>query len=111
MSGRDGAPQLTCVWVAVEGDDLLTAHLNPRQRKLENVQRDPRVAVSFEGTEIQPRGLREYVVVYGRAKIEEGGAPELLQDLSRACTSAPRCAFRRWMIPRPASGCGSRSRG
>ena len=25
----DGAPQVTCVWVAVEGEDLLTAHLNP----------------------------------------------------------------------------------
>ena len=79
----DGAPQVTCVWVAVEGDDLLTAHLNPRQRKLENVRRDPRVAVSFEGTKIHPPGLREYVVVHGRATIEEGGAPELLQKLAR----------------------------
>jgi hypothetical protein len=25
-----GIPQVTCVWVAVEGDELLTAHLNPR---------------------------------------------------------------------------------
>ena len=43
--GRDGAPQITCVWVAVDGDDLLTAHLNPRLRKLENVRSDPRVRV------------------------------------------------------------------
>jgi PPOX class probable F420-dependent enzyme len=82
-TSRDGAPQVTCVWVAVEGDDLLTAHLNPRLRKLENVRRDPRVAVSFEGTRIHPPGLREYVVVYGRATIEKGGAPELLQALAR----------------------------
>jgi PPOX class probable F420-dependent enzyme len=79
----NGTPQVTCVWVAVEGDELLTGHLDPRQRKLENVRRDPRVAVSFEGTRIQPPGLREYVVVHGRATIEEGGAPELLQDLAR----------------------------
>jgi PPOX class probable F420-dependent enzyme len=78
----DGTPQVTCAWVAVEGDDLLTAHLNRRQRKLENVRRDPRVAISFEGTRIHPPGLREYVVVHGRAKIEEGGAPELLQELA-----------------------------
>jgi PPOX class probable F420-dependent enzyme len=78
----DGTPQVTCVWVAVEGDDLLTAHLNPRQRKLENVRHDPHVAVSFEGTTIHPPGLREYVVVHGRATIEEGGAPELLQELA-----------------------------
>jgi PPOX class probable F420-dependent enzyme len=81
--GRGGRPHVTCVWVAVDGDDLLTAHLNPAQRKLENVRRDPRVAVSFEGSEVRPPGLREYVVVHGTATIEEGGAPELLQQLAR----------------------------
>jgi PPOX class probable F420-dependent enzyme len=79
----DGSPQVTCVWVAIDGDDLLSGHLNPRQQKLENVRRDPRVALSFEGSEIQPPGLRQYVVVHGRARIEEGGAPELLQELAR----------------------------
>lgn len=78
----DGSPQVTCVWVGVEGDDLVTAHLNPGQRKLENVRRDPRVALSFEGTEIHPPGLREYLVVHGHASIEPGGAPELLQQLA-----------------------------
>jgi PPOX class probable F420-dependent enzyme len=80
--GRDGRPHVTCVWVGVDGDDLLTAHLNPGLRKLENIRRDPRVAVSFEGSEIRPPGLQEYVVVHGRATIEEGGAAELLQELA-----------------------------
>ena len=80
--GADGAPQVTCVWVAVDGDDLLTAHLNAGQRKVENVRRDPRVVVSFESDVIRPPGLREYAVVYGRASIEEGGAAELLQELA-----------------------------
>jgi PPOX class probable F420-dependent enzyme len=78
----DGTPQVTCVWVAVDGDDLLTGHLNPRRRKVENVRRDPRVAVSFEGSEMQKESLLQYVVVHGRATIEEGGAPELLQELA-----------------------------
>ena len=59
--GSSGAPQVTCVWVGIDGDDLLTAHLNPTQRKLDNVRRDPRVAVSFEGTTMHPPGLKEYV--------------------------------------------------
>ena len=63
-------------------DDLMTGHLNPAQRKLQNVRENPRVAVSFEGTEIRPPGLREYAVVHGRATIEEGGAAELLQELA-----------------------------
>ena len=80
--GGGGAPQVTCVWVAVDGDDLLTAHLNPHQRKVANIRRDPRVTVSFEGSTIRPPGLREYLVVHGKATIEEGGAAELLQQLA-----------------------------
>ena len=77
-----GRPQVTCVWVAVDGAALLTAHLSLGQRKLANVRANPRVAVSFEGTAIHPPGLREYVVLYGEAAIEEGGAAELLQELA-----------------------------
>jgi PPOX class probable F420-dependent enzyme len=81
-SGPDGSPQVSCVWVGIDGDDLVSGHLNPQQRKLQNVRADPRVAISFEGTEIHPPGLKEYLVVRGRATIEEGGAPELLQELA-----------------------------
>jgi PPOX class probable F420-dependent enzyme len=78
---RDGSPQVTCVWVGVEGDELVTGHLF-EQQKLRNVRRDPRVVLSVEGTEVRPPGLKEYLVAYGRASIEEGGAPELLQRLA-----------------------------
>jgi PPOX class probable F420-dependent enzyme len=78
----DGSPQVSCVWVAVEGDQLITAHLDDGQRKLRNVRRDPRVTLSFEGARIRPPGLREYVVVHGRAEIEEGEAADLLQELA-----------------------------
>ena len=52
------------------------------QRKLTNVERDSRVTLSFEGTEVQPPGLRQYLVVHGQATIEPGGAAELLQELA-----------------------------
>ena len=81
-TNADGSAQVTCVWVGLDGDDLLTAHLNPNQQKVKNVARNPRVVVSFEGTEIQPPGLRQYAVVHGTATVEEGGAPELLQELA-----------------------------
>jgi PPOX class probable F420-dependent enzyme len=80
--GESGGPHVTCVWVGVDGDELLTAHLDPGQRKLANVRRDGRVAISFEGSNIRPPGLREYLVVRGTATIEEGGGPELLQELA-----------------------------
>jgi PPOX class probable F420-dependent enzyme len=78
----DGSPQVTCVWVGLDGDELVTAHLRREQRKLRNVERDPRVALSVEGTEINPYGLKHHLVVHGRARVVEGGAPELLQELA-----------------------------
>ncbi len=78
----DGSPQVTCIWVGLDGDELVSGHLAASQRKLENVRRDPRVTLSFEGTRVHPPGLKEYLVVHGRARIEEGGAPELLQRLA-----------------------------
>jgi PPOX class probable F420-dependent enzyme len=79
---HDGSPQVTCIWVGLEGDEIVSGHLRPDQRKLINVARDPRVALSIEGTEIQPPGLKQYLVVHGRARVVEGGAPELLQQLA-----------------------------
>jgi PPOX class probable F420-dependent enzyme len=79
----DGSPQVTCIWVGLDGDEILSGHLNVTQRKLRNVERDPRVALSIEGTEIHPPGLKEYLVVHGRARLVEGGAADLLQELAR----------------------------
>ena len=73
---------MTLIWVGVDGDDLITAHLNPHQRKLENIRRDPRVTLSFQSAAVRPPGLLEYLVVHGTGTIEEGGAAELLQQLA-----------------------------
>ena len=80
---RDGSPQVTCIWVGLEGDEIVSGHLGvPISAKLSNIARDPRVTLSIEGTEIQPPGLKQYLVVHGRARVVEGGAPELLQRLA-----------------------------
>jgi PPOX class probable F420-dependent enzyme len=78
---RDGSPQVSCVWVGLDGEELVSGHLGDRQ-KLRNVARDPRVTLSLEGTVVQPPGLKQYLVVHGRARITDGGAPELLQRLA-----------------------------
>ena len=78
---RDGSPQVSCVWIGLDGDEIVSGHLGERQ-KLVNVRRDPRVALSLEGTRIHPPGLKEYLVVHGRARVVAGGAPELLQRLA-----------------------------
>jgi PPOX class probable F420-dependent enzyme len=77
----DGSPQLSCIWVGLEDDEIVFASLGPR-RKLDNIARNPRVALSLEGANMTGLGLKEYLVVHGRARIVEGGGPELLQRLA-----------------------------
>lgn len=77
----DGSPQVTIVWIALDGDELLAAHLY-ESKKVRNLRQDGRVAVTFESATKNEMGLLEYLVVYGEARIEEGGAPELLQKLA-----------------------------
>jgi PPOX class probable F420-dependent enzyme len=77
----DGAPQVSIVWIGLDGDEIVAAHL-PEHRKIRNIRRDPRVALSVETPNRNSVGLNEYLVVHGHARITEGGAPELLQKLA-----------------------------
>jgi len=78
----DGSPQVTLVWIGLDGDEIVAAHL-PRNQKVRNIERDPRVAISLEAGTKSAMGLTEYAVLYGQARIQEGGAPELLQRLAQ----------------------------
>src|ERR1700709_1710295 len=77
----DGSPQVSGVWVGVDGDELVIASL-PKRIKVRNVERDPRVALVVQSPTKSGRGLDEYLVVHGTARVTEGGAPELLQQLA-----------------------------
>ena len=78
---RDGSPHLTLIWIGLDGEDIVAAHL-PENRKVKNIRLDPRVAISLQAQTKSSLGLTEYAVLYGEATIEEGGAPELLQRLA-----------------------------
>ncbi len=77
----DGSPQVSCIWVGLDGDRIVSGHLRDQQ-KLRNVRRDRRVVLSLEGTTVHPPGLKEYLVVHGTAELVAGGAPEVLQRLA-----------------------------
>jgi PPOX class probable F420-dependent enzyme len=78
---EDGGPQVTAAWVGLDGDEIVFATL-PDQRKLKNLRRDPRIALSIPSTTTNEWGLLEYLVVYGTARVTEGGASEVLQRLA-----------------------------
>ena len=76
-----GGPQVTVVWVGIQDEEFVIGHLAVHQ-KVKNIRRDPRVALSLLGDKTNAQGLREYLVVYGNARVTEGGAIELLQRLA-----------------------------
>jgi PPOX class probable F420-dependent enzyme len=77
----DGSPQVTAAWVGIEDGEIVMATL-PDQRKLRNLRRDPRIALSIPTTRVNDWGLVEYLVVYGHARVTEGRAAETLQRLA-----------------------------
>jgi len=83
----DGSPQVSLVWVGLrstpDGDELVTGHLS-EHKKVRNIRRDPRVAVTIASPGDSGKTLRPYLAIDGTARIEEGGAPELLETLSEA---------------------------
>lgn len=81
----DGSPQVSVVWVAVrttsDGDDeLVTAHLL-EHKKVRNVRRDNRVALTILSPD-RSGPMTPYLAITGTARVDEGGAPELLRELA-----------------------------
>lgn len=77
----DGSPQVSVVWIGVDGDDIVVGHMMGG-RKVTNIARDPRVALTVEADGANPVGMANYLIVHGTARLVEGGAPELLQRLA-----------------------------
>jgi PPOX class probable F420-dependent enzyme len=78
---KDGSPHVTLIWIGLDGDEIVSAHL-PKNQKVRNILRDPRVVISMQANTKSQLELTEYAVVYGTARIQAGGAPELLQQLA-----------------------------
>lgn len=77
----DGSPQVTCVWIGLDGDRAYFASLVEHQ-KIRNLRRDNRIVASVESPTRAAWGVQEYLVLYGSAEVTEGGAPEALQRLA-----------------------------
>ena len=98
---EDGKPHVTCAWVGLDDDERIVFGTLVDQRKLKNLRRDPRVTLSVQTENVNDWGLREYLVVYGRAEVTEGGAADLLQELAHTYLG-PDVKFP--AMPNPPSG-------
>ena len=89
-SGASGKPQVTMVWVDVDGDEVVfntaEARLKPK-----NLGRDPRVVIS-----VQDRNdPQSYMVFHGTASITEAGADAHIDKLAKRFLGADKYPFRR----------------
>jgi PPOX class probable F420-dependent enzyme len=79
----DGSPQVSVIWLGLDGDDLVSGHMQ-RYAKLRNIERDPRVALSFDAPRDPEVFLNPYAVVHARATVEPTDAAwDLLDRLTR----------------------------
>ncbi|MGW7295448.1 PPOX class F420-dependent oxidoreductase [Streptomyces xiamenensis] len=84
----DGSPQLSPVWVARDGDDVLISTTVGRQKE-KNLRRDPRVTV-----QVQPfDNPYTYAEIRGTATLTTEGGQELINQLSQKYTGKPYAEF------------------
>ncbi|HLB27218.1 MAG TPA: TIGR03618 family F420-dependent PPOX class oxidoreductase [Dehalococcoidia bacterium] len=100
----DGRPQLSPVYYAMDGDDLLISTAATRA-KAKAVRRDGRVTVCVIGEQAP----FPYLTVYGRGRIEEDGAVDVMMSVGGKMAGAPlpESAVRPWIHAPDASGASS----
>lgn len=70
-----GAPQLTTVWYAWDGESFVFSTTKDRAKYL-NLRRDPSISIIVDDLD-----LHKYVVAYGRAEIIEDNVGELARPI------------------------------
>ena len=84
----DGTPQVSVIWIGLDGQELLSGHMS-FYRKLRNIERDPRVVLSFDAPREPGVFLNPYAVLRARAVVEPSDdAWDLLNALTKVYVSA-----------------------
>jgi PPOX class probable F420-dependent enzyme len=83
----DASPQVTVIWIGLDGDDIVSGHMS-RWAKLRNIERDPRVVLSFDAPRVPGVFLNPYATLRARATIEPSEeAWDLLNRLTKVYVS------------------------
>lgn len=88
-TNRDGTPQVSVVWVIAQDDEILFG-TDRASQKARNLARDDRIVLSIEDEERNERGYQRHLVIRGRAHIEPGPDPDLMDRLAEKYTGLRR---------------------
>ncbi|GIF08346.1 PPOX class F420-dependent oxidoreductase [Actinoplanes siamensis] len=79
----DGSPQVSVIWIGLDGDDVVSGHLG-RYAKVRNVERDPRVVLSFDAPRTPGVVMAEHAILHATASAEpDDGTWDLLNALHK----------------------------
>jgi PPOX class probable F420-dependent enzyme len=88
--GAGGKPQVSMVWMDVDGDDVLFNTAEGRV-KPKNLRGDPRIIIS-----VQDRNdPQSHIVFHGKATVTEAGADDHIDKLAKRFLGADKYPFRR----------------
>jgi len=89
---RDGSPQVSVIWIGLDGDDLVSGHQH-HGVKIRNMERDPRVVLSFAAPRVPGEFLDHNAVLRAHAVVEPTDqAWDLLDRLAKVYI-APDAGF------------------
>jgi PPOX class probable F420-dependent enzyme len=69
-TNRDGSPQVTVIWIGLEGDVVVSGHMR-ENLKLRNIRRDPRVVLSLAPAKKIGDWMSPYATIRATATVEE----------------------------------------
>jgi len=84
-----GKPELTMVWMDVDGDELLFNTAEGR-RKPDNIRRDPRTVVSVQDR----NNPQAYAVFHGRGRVTAEGADAHIDKLAKRFLGVDKYPYR-----------------
>jgi PPOX class probable F420-dependent enzyme len=84
-----GKPELTMVWVDVDGDEVLINTAEGR-RKPQNIRQNPQVIVSVQDR----NNPQAYAVFHGKGRIVEAGAAEHIDKLAKRFLGLDKYPYR-----------------
>lgn len=84
-----GKPELTMVWMDVEGDEVIFNTAEGR-RKPDNIRRDPRVVVSVQDR----NNPQAYAVFHGKARVTDAGAEAHIDKLAKRFLGVDKYPYR-----------------
>ena len=86
---RDGTPQVSVVWVVVQGDEIVFG-CDQSSQKARNLRRDPSIVLSIEDDIRNAHGFQRHLIIRGTAKLHDGPNPGLMDRLAAKYTGLAR---------------------